>query len=225
MNFQQLVAKLKLEAGRQGAAPASPGTSSTQDSRLWGWIADEWESLQTRGVAWRFMRTTATISLQSGKSSYSEADVGLAFQRPWPTDDEGGFRPRAFHGSSSYLLNPQVDYDRFRLIYMPGHVPGLPQLFAVTPSNSLLFGPTPDRAMTVEMDFVRPPAVMANPTDQPSGLPIQHRKILVWGALKRLAVDDAAQELLQRANTEYSEAWNRLWDDQGPVVRFDRRGL
>ena len=85
--------------------------------------------------------------------------------------------------------------------------------------------PTPDRAVQVRIDVVRAPLTLVNVGDEPTGLPVHHRDILVWDALKRLAVDDAAGELLQRANTEYDRAWSRLWDEQGPAITIEQARL
>lgn len=223
MNFQQIVAKLKLESGRQGAAPASPATSSKDDSRLWSWVSDEWESMQTSGVDWKFLRQTRTITTAQGQATYLPAVMGGELQRLWPTVES--YRARVSDGATSWWMSASMDYDEFRRLYVPGHQEGGPVTYCLTPSGSVMLGPTPDKVYTVELDVVGAPAYMVNPTDAPTGLPARHHNILAWGALKRLAIDDAAAELLQRANQEYSEAFSRLWLDQGPVVTFEPRSL
>lgn len=222
MNFQQIVAKLKLESGRQGAAPASLATSSKDDSRLWGWVSDAWEGLQTSGVNWNFLRKTRSFSTAAGQSNYTQATLG-AFQRLWPTGDF--YRARVTDGTSSWLMSSLMSYDAFRRLYVPGHQAGGPLTYCLSPAGDLILGPTPDKVYTVEIDVVEAPAYMTQPSDTPTGLPTQHHNILAWDALKRLAVDDGAQELLQRANQEYGEAYTRLWIDQGPEVTFERRSL
>jgi hypothetical protein len=225
VNFQQIVAKLKLESGRQGAAPASPSTSTKDDSRLWGWVGDEWESLQTRGVMWRFLREARAITTVVGAQAYAQSTIGGEFQKPWPATEIDSYRARAVDGDTWYWMRSELSYDNFMREFVPGHAPGAPVAYAMAPDGSILLGPTPDRVMTVHLDVVRAPAVMTEAGDVPTGLPVQHRKLLAWGALKRLAIDDGAGELLGRANTEFSEAWERLWQDQGPTISFDRRSL
>jgi hypothetical protein len=224
VNFQQLVAKLKLEGSRQGSAPASPATSSREDSRLWGWVADEWVSLQTMGIPWRFMRATANFSTQVGKSFYTQAEVGQPFTSAWPTAYDG-YRPSTVFDGAQSLLHPERDYDTLRRLALSGGLPSVPSHFAVTPSMNLMLWPTPDRIGTIDIDLVRAPLLLVAPADEPVGLPTHHRLILVWGALKRLAIDDAAAELLQRANSEYDSAWSRLWDEQGPDIAISSGGL
>lgn len=223
MTFQQLVAKLKLEASRQGPAPTSPETSSKDDLRLWGWVADEWEKLQSMGVMWRFLRETRSLTTVANQSAYNSTAMGGAYQRPWLSDSN--YRARVIDGSSWYWMRAEMSYDDFRREFSPGHAPGQPIAYAQSPSGQMLLGPTPDRVISVEIDVVRSPAVMSHPADEPTGLPAQHQKLLVWGAMKRLAVDDAAGELLQRANNEYADAWDRLWSDQGPLISFGPRSL
>ena len=223
MNFQQIVAKLKLESGRQGPSPASPSTSSKDDLRLWGWVADEWDSLQASGVDWKFLRQTRTITTVPGQATYAPASMGGAFQRLWPTGDF--YRARVSDGASSWWMSGAISYDEFRRLYVPGHAAGGPVAYCLTPSGSVMLGPTPDKVYSVELDVVGPVQTMAVAADTPAGLPTHHHNILAWGAMKRLAVDDAAGELLQRANHEYAEAFTRLWIDQGPEVTFERRSL
>lgn len=223
MNFQQIVAKLKLESGRQGPAPASPGTSSKDDSRLWGWVADEWEDLQVSGVNWKFLRETRNLPTAASQSTYAQSELGGSFQRLWPTDDF--YRARVIDGSTWWWATGIIGYDEFRRLYVPGHQQSGPIAYCMTPSGSVMLGPTPNKAYTVELDVVRGPTTMVNAADEPTGLPVAHRSILVWGALKQLAVDDAAGELLQRANQNYNDAYNRLWIDQGPEITFTPRSL
>lgn len=224
MNFQQLVAKLKLEGSRQGSAPASPATSSREDQRLWGWVADEWISLQTKGIVWRFMRATASFSTEVGKSIYTQVEVGQPFTAAWPTDYDG-YRPSAVFDGQQSLLHPERDYDTLRRLVLSGGLPSVPSHFAITPTMNLMLWPTPDRIGVIDIDLVRAPLALVLPADEPTGLPAHHRNILVWGALKRLAIDDAAGELLQRANNEYDAAWSRLWDEQGPKLVVSAGGL
>lgn len=224
MDFQALVKKLKLEARRQGAAPASPDTSSQGDLLLWGWISDAWQSLQTGGIDWKFLRATASFLTVANQSTYTQAQVGTAFTRLWPSELDG-YRGTVMDGSVRSLLNPALDYDVLRRVALSGGTSGVPTHLAVTPALGLMLSPTPDRVVTIEVDVIRAPHVLVDPTDEPLGLPEHHQNILVWDALKRLAVDDAAVELLQRANTEYDEAWSRLWDEQGPTISVGSSGL
>lgn len=217
MTFQQLVAKLKLESGRQGPAPASPGTSSKDDSKLWSWIADEWQTLQVCGVDWKFMRKPTTFSTTIGLATYTQAAIGQSFLRCW-SSEVNGYRPMVRDGASFGRLYPELTYDEFLLLNSSSQLPGVPQDFAVSPTGDLLLSPTPDRVVSIDIDLVRAPLVMVAPADEPTGLPIYHRNILVWAALKRVAVDDGAGEILQRANDEYDRAWDRLWTDQGPKI-------
>ena len=223
MNFLQLVAKLKLESTRQGPAPASPGTSSKDDNKLWSWIADEWQTLQTCGVPWKFMRKSVTLTTQVGKSSYTPAEIGQSFIRFWPSESEG-YRPVVRDGAAFGRMEPEMSYDSFQLLVIPGALPGQPQYYAQSPVGDLLIHPTPDRVFSIDIDLVRAPLVMTATSDEPVGLPIYHRNILVWAALKRCAVDDGAGEILQRANDEYDRAWDRLWDDQGPRISVEGLG-
>lgn len=221
MNFREIVAKLKLESGRQGPAPASPESSSKDDLRLWGWVADEWNSLQTDGTDWKFMRATASFATVAGKATYTQGEIGTSFTKFWPSDIDG-YRGTVTNGAVVSLLNPERDYDALRRASLSGGTQGVPTDYALTPSMGMMLLPTPDRVVTVSVDVVRAPTVLARYDDEPTGLPAHHQNILVWGALKRLAVDDAAGELLQRANSEYDAAWSRLWDEQGPVITVEQ---
>lgn len=185
---------------------------------LWSWIADEWITLQTRGTPWKFLRETRTLPTVASQQTYAASAMGGSFYMLWPSS--GDYRARAIDGSAWWWMSPEVDYDKLRREFIPGHAPGAPVKYAATPSGGVILGPTPDRVMSIEFDVMRAPQALAEPADEPDGLPAHHRLILVWGALKRLAVDDAAGELLQRANQEWDTAFSRLWIDQGPPMEF-----
>jgi hypothetical protein len=223
MNFQQLVARLKQESLRQGPAPASPATSSKDDAQLWALVADEWVKLQTNGILWRFMREERVVTTVAGQGVYTPAQLTWEFQAPWPSDDV--YRPRVVDGTNWYWMDQELSYDEFRRAFPPGHAQGVPVAYCVSPVGNLMLGPTPDRVLSIEMDFLRAPTSLVAPADVPTGLPIAHQNLLVWGALKRVAIIDAASEILSRANTEYSEDWDRLWVAQGPALTFQRRSL
>jgi hypothetical protein len=223
MNFQQAVAKLKLESPRQGPAPASIATSAKDDSRLWGWVSDSWLTLQTCGTPWNFLRQAALVPLVAAKNEYTTAEMGLVLgvQRLWLCDDY--YRPRIINGIDSYGMSKELSYDAFRR-QMDGMANGLPQFYCWTPAGTLMVGPAPDRALTMSIDVIRGESGLATETAEFAGLPTRHHNLIVWDALKRLAIHDASGEALARANKEYDDAWNRLWCDQGPVFSMERRG-
>lgn len=225
MNLRELVAKLKLESPRQGPAPASISTSTKDDARLWGWVQDAWLSLETGGILWKFLRKTLPIAITAGKAEYTPTEMGMAagVQKLWPCDDY--YRPvMSGAGIASYFMQKQVDANALsRTLALGGEAPGLPQYYAWSDAGTLLLSPVPDRDLTLTIDVVRGNVPMADEGTPPLGLPTAHHNLLVWDALKRLAIHDASSEQLARANIEYSQAWDRLWSDQGPTISMERR--
>lgn len=226
MNWRQLVARLKQETTRTGAAPASPDTSTRDDASLWNWVSDAWVTLQTNGTLWRFMRLACTVTTSANVADYNYAALGLAaqFRRLWPSNDS--YRPRVSNAEgASWLMQREMAYDDFVAAFPPGHQPGPPTFYTMTPDRKLRIGPTPDGIYTIAIDVMRPTQVFSVVEDAPEGLPDEHQLVLVWDALKRAAIDDAAPEILSRANDEYSQAYARLFIDEGPKVELLRRSL
>lgn len=226
MNWQQLVARLKQETTRTGAAPAAPASSTRDDLSLWNWISDAWVTMQTSGTLWRFLRKACTVTTAANQSEYAYSDFGLAAQFPrlWPAGTE--YRPRVYGANgSSWLMRREMTYDEFRAAFVPGHQPGPPVCYALTPERKLVVGPTPDGVYTIAIDVVRPTQYLSDPGDEPTGLPVEHQLVLVWDALKRAAIDDAAPEILSRANDEYGSAHARLFIAEGPKIVMERRSL
>lgn len=225
MNWQQLVARLKQETTRTGPAPAAIDSSTRDDVSLWNWISDAWVTLQTDGKNWRFLRKGCTLTTVAGQADYSFADLGLAgnFQRLWPCNDS--YRPRAADASSNWALSREMGYDDFVATFAAGTAQGAPRAYTVTPDRKLRIGPTPDAAYTISIDVVAPVQRFADPGDVPTGLPEEHQLVLVWDALKRAAIDDAAPEILARANDEHRSAYNRLFMQEGGGFSLQRRSI
>lgn len=225
MNWQQLVARLKQETTRTGPAPASPDSSTRDDASLWNWIADAWVTLQTDGKNWRFLRKSCTLTTVANQADYTFADLGLTgnFQRLWPCNES--YRARASDSFSNWPLSREMGYDDFSATFGPGAAPGAPRAYTVTPDRKLRIGPTPDGIYTVAIDVALPVQRFADPGDEPTGLPEEHQLVLVWDALKRAAIDDAAPEILARANDEHRSAYNRLFMQEGGEFTLRRRSL
>lgn len=225
MNWQQLVARLKQETTRGGPPPASPDSSARDDLSLWNWISDAWISLQTDGKNWRFARTTCSFSTTATVADYDYADMGLDgnFQRLWPCNDY--YRPRAANASTNWALSRELSYDEFGATFLPGTAAGAPRAYTVTPDRKLRIGPTPDAAYTITIDVVRPVQRFAGPGDEPTGLPEEHQLVLVWEALKHAAIDDAAPELLAKANDKHKADYARLFLQEGDGFGLHRRSL
>lgn len=83
-------------------------------------------------------------------------------------------------GEYEYLLNKDVNY--IRQAYPPPNSTGKPAYYAIWNNNSMLLGPTPDKAYTAELHYYYyPPSIVTNST---SWLGDNFETVLLYGSLR-----------------------------------------
>lgn len=79
-------------------------------------------------------------------------------------------------------------------------------------ANQLHFYPRPDAIYTVVIDYINEPADLAAPTDVPV-LPLPYHDLLVWGAVKSMAMRERDWVGTQIADQEYETLLRRFEEE------------
>ncbi|MCA9367295.1 hypothetical protein KC887_03485 [Candidatus Kaiserbacteria bacterium] len=209
MNFLELCKRLHMEAGYQGAGPASVENQTGQAARLVTWIAEAWRDIQNLRDDWEFMANEFSVSLLSGENAVLlPADAArvrkdtpvilTSGQRFYPTELEiAGMRALERNHTSANALPAYYAFNQV--------------------NHSLRVYPATDRDITVNGEYFTQPQMLLLNTDIPA-LPERFHMLIVWGAMQYLSTFDEAGNQYQAANAKYSELISELTRSQLPVM-------
>lgn len=225
MNFLQLTQTVKRESGLSGVVPAAYASASGDDARLFMWV--NWAArditLQREDWRWRRGALTTTTSAQVNPAT----TLGLTDFANWK-DASRFYKPSAYRvsdGAGSEHELQWLDYDQFRKQFVIGaQVTSPVQYWSISPSDELLLGPAPDSAHFIRADYVKDYTDMAADTDVPS-LPARFHMLIVWRALMEYGGYDAASEVYQRAERNYTATWTQLVQSQLEAPRIMSKAL
>lgn len=226
MNLLQIAQRVHRESLRSGSGPAAIATATKDHLRIFDAINDVYREIQMMDRSWRWMRASLDSQLSVGPVSYTGAALGASSFGRWrlPTDE---YTVRAYDPANptSVWRLTFVDYDRFvREVVDGSPAAGAPRLWSISPSEALMIGPASDGDYFVKADYVADVQELAADGDTPT-MPARHHMTLVWGALKNMAVIDAAPEIMARAAENYDTALDALIQDQAERITITARPL
>jgi len=209
MTFLELCKRLHMEAGYQGAGPASVENQTGQAARLVTWIAEAWRDIQNLRDDWEFMATEFSVPLLTGENAaLLPEDTGrIRKNTPVIAIDTQRFYPG------------ELELAQMRALER-GHesANALPAYYAFNRANhSLRVYPATDRAIMVKGEYFTTPQMLLLNTDVPN-LPERFHMLIVWGAMQYLAAFDEAGNQYQAANAKYSELMSELTRSQLPTM-------
>lgn len=231
MNFLQLARAVKRESGLSGGPPASATTASGDDSRVFEWVNWAWRDIALAHESWLFRRGEALGQVPAGTlvmvPEAAAPGFALADFAAWkPAAD--GYRPSAWRvadGQVSEHALAWLDYEAFRQRFLTGtHAPGALQYWSMAPGGELLVGPTPDAVHMVRAAYVKDVVDLVLDADEPA-LPARFHPLIGWRALREYGGFDAASEVYQRAEQNYSMGFSALAQSQLPRPGFGARPL
>ncbi len=173
---------------------------------------------------WR--RGAATLA-STANSANSATAFGLTDFASWKVA-AGVYKPSAYRvadglGSEHELL--WLSYDQYRKQFGLGvQTPGSAQYWSISPSEEFLLGPAPDSAHFVRADYIKDYQDLANDTDTPL-LPTRFHMAIVWRALMEYGGFDAAGEVYQRAEKNYTLTWTNMVQSQLEMPTMMARSL
>lgn len=226
MTFLQLVQRLRSECGVPGNGPSTVIGQTGEMLRLVNWINAAYEDIQLARPDWQWMRTSKTFNTTAHKQSYHPTnispDLAMTDFSHW-AESKRGWIYLTSNGKGAETHIELADYDSFRDLYLMGSGPttyGPPFVYAIAPADkSILLGPNPDNVYTVTIEYFKAPQVLATDADVPT-LPSRLHMMIVYRAMQKYGMFNAALEQVQQGETEYNRMFNKLLMDQAPTISF-----
>lgn len=227
MNFLQLAQAVKRESGLGDASSvASITTAVGDDRRMFDWVNWAARDITLAREDWRWRRGSATLASTTAQANDS-SDFLLTDFASWKKPS-GFYRPSAYRlsdGLSSEQELQWLDYDQWRKMFTIGEqTTGCAQYWSISPNDEFLLGPAPDTAHFIRADYVKDYTSMTLDADVPA-IPARFHMLIVWRALMEYGGFDAAGEVLQRASTNYMQAWPQLVQSQIEMPGITARAL
>lgn len=210
--YLELCQRARQECGIAGSGPTTVLSQTGDLKRIVDWVNTAWQDIQTREDTWQWMRTGFSVNLTAGQREYTPAQCGITDFASWNIEHIRVYKTTT---ANEYTLT-YLTYDDFREIYMRGAIPSTrPAFFTISPSKSLIFYPTPDQVYTVYGDYYTTPTQLSANTDTP-GMPVRFHDLVWYGAMRKYAMFEAANEVYQFATQEYNRLMRNLEQDQLP---------
>lgn len=221
--YVQITDSLKTECGVSGARLTTLVNQVTEINRLAGWVNQAWMDIQEIHEDWFFLRQSFTFNTATGQQSYTPTQAGIAVAPglgTWKRDSVRIYSTSV--GVSNEMMMPYLDYDSFRDLWQYASMRNIqtrPTVFTIDPQFNLLMGSTPDSIYTVNGEYFQAPSMMAADTDVPV-MPARWHNLIVYRAMQHYGLYEAAPEVLQRGQIEFSKMLSRLQTQQLPVMTF-----
>lgn len=197
MNFLQLAQRVRQEAGGIAGSDATPASVTNQVGQLAkvvNWTNDAWRDLQLSKTDWLWKRKQFSMPLTANVNDYAASVAGITDLGEWDHESMRIYRTAAGLADEAYLS--RMEYAVWRDVWDFGvKTPSRPNVVTVKPDFHLGFGPVPDDAYTVRGEYLQSTQSMVINTDEPTGLPEEFHMLIVYRALKKYAIDEAAPEL------------------------------
>lgn len=227
MNFLQLTQAVKRESGLgMGSSIVAYASATGDDLRMFNWVNWAARDITLAREDWRWRRGSATLpsttAIANAYSAFSLTDFAS-----WKAAGLQ-YKPSTYRVADGIATERELawmDYDQFRKQFFLGaQATGSVQYWSISPSEEFLIGPTPDSAHFVRADYVKDFTDMAADADTPA-LPARFHTLIVWRALMEYGGFDAASEVYQRAEKNYTLGWPQLVQSQMDMPTIMSRAL
>lgn len=229
MNLLQLAQRLHRESGRSSTAPSAVSGASVEHQRLFDWINDAWQDIQSRAVVtdWQWMRRSlaATASTSLTSLTYTGADLGASDFGRWRRyaqsdgqDLEYTVRVYRPSDATNVMRLAWMDPESFRHRYQDVAQPaGQPMDWSIDEQERLLIGPVSDQVYRIKADYIRANTDLEADGDAPD-MPETFHTLLVWKALQDVGEYAAGPEILSRARRHARRLGSLLNISQGRLL-------
>lgn len=224
MNFLQLCQMVASESGTiSGTQPSATTGQSGRLEKVVTWTASAWRQIQNARSHWRWMYGEfgdANCVTSAGSARYTPASWNLSRLARWvSTPDEPITIYLEATGQSDETELEEIDWPTFRRLYdRRTHDSNRPIHCAISPTNELCLGPTPDDTYRVRGTYYKTPQDLEEDSDVPE-CPARFHEIIAHYGLLLLAEHDEGEYHTQVAYRRYKELWNDLRRDQAPRIR------
>jgi len=227
MNYLQLVQRAWQEAGEPtAAAPTTVLLTTGNTKRMVDWVETAWMDIQTAHMDWDWMRQEVTFDTTLGLAVYplgtgaGTCGVSVAAFGQWARDTFRNYVTSV--GTNSEVFMDFIHYDAWRNTYMYGalrQVTTRPLQISISPAKGICLGPPPLDGYSIIGDYFTAPLAMTADADIPS-LPTQWQMAIVWKALMYYGAFEAAPEVYDSAEREFSKLMRRMTADRIPEATW-----
>lgn len=236
MTFLEIVQALAMECDLANT-PADTTNQIGQLARLVNWCRQAYVELQSDSDAnWRWLRHTFTLTTTASQDTYAHgACVDSSTTDPIDRFNKWRFEdavdpPRIYLSSAGKGTENDLiflPYTWFKQIYRRGSiVPGYPAHIAIDPQDNILLGPEPNDEYIVTGEYYRSAQILGdeNGDDDVPEMPSQYHYLIVYDALRTYGFDQAAQEVLSRAERQGTRLRRQLENNQSEIKTFALAG-
>lgn len=201
MNFLQLCQRVRQEAAITGSGPATVADRTGMEKKVVDWVVQAWLEIQGAREGWNFLQKEKTFNLTIGQDAYTASAAGISNLDEWVEGSARLYDPSI--GVSDEVWLPHKEWSKWRPTYRLGsQTANRPVVTSISPSNQFVFGPKPDAAYTVTVDYLGLPVTLADDEDVPAISSNLHM-IIVHKALMYYGTHEDAPEVLQGATYHY----------------------
>lgn len=223
MNFLALCKAVASDSGTVAGVPSftTVAGATGRVEQVIGWTSRAWVDIQNERNDWLWMRRTFDKALLADTAAYTAAGLTIDRVSRW-LPDRLNYHTFSLYdptiGRADEAKLRMVSYDRWREMYDFGvHDHNRPSVWAVSPTNELLFGPTPDKVYNVRGEYRLKPQVLALDADVPE-MPEEYHGVIIGETLKLMARSDEAFTALASLAPQYDRLRNPLVREQTPDI-------
>jgi len=220
--FLELVNQTREECGASGPALTSLGGTLSQGTlRIKNWVKNAWLDIQRSHRTWNFMMNTFSFTTTAGVQSYTASTLSSPITdfANWKVDAMRCYRTSI--GIADEQVLPFMDWLTFRDVYQfgtNGLAQARPVAYTIDPQKRLLLGQIPDDSYTITGWYYRSPQTLTADSDTPSYIPAEFHEVVVFKAMVKYGMYEAAGEVVARGREESDRVLAALTSDYLPPV-------
>jgi len=223
MTFLDLVRDLARETGTlAGGVNLSTVIGATgRADKLANWVQKAWRNIQNDQRDWLWMRSEFEGVLLQGADRYTATSFNITRLGEWRADTP--YPTMFLHvpelGTDDTAPLEQIDYDEWRSSYgLDDEAQGRPDVWAISPQDEIVVGPTPDREYIIRGEYQRSPQALVNDLDIPE-MPAKFHDLIVLEAARLLNQSDGAWDAMSAAAQEVITMRHQLKREQLEPIR------
>ena len=229
--FLELCVKTRRNCLIPGEGPSDVTTQEGELNELVNYVADAYLDVQNRRSSWRWLRRDFTFNTTAEDGIYefgdvTDVDAAAVISRfsKWHIDDVENppkvYLNSAGIGGERWLI--YTPWQWFNTIYGIGtQNSGPPVHITIDPQDRIRLGPVPDDIFTITGEFFRSAQILAADDELPE-MPSQYHDLIVYLAMQKYGMGEAAAEVVSRGNQEARRILRQLELNQMPQVRLAR---
>lgn len=214
MNFLELV---KRTCGEVGISPLTTVVNNSGEAlRMVNWLNAAYTDICQEHGDWGFLLASTSFTTINLQASYTPAEAGTSNFSRWASNTFRNY-PTAT-GTDAEIEMCEISYETWRARYQFGSSrtsTSQPYEYCITPAKSIGLGPVPPIGYTVTAEYFTVPAAMTVDASTHS-IPSKFELILVYRAMMSYGEFEAAPEVFNRGQREYSRLMSRMRNEYLP---------